>query len=154
MKHNRSEESFYYRTKALELAPNHPRSHLGFSDLYFNWGEAEKAKHAITRAIHLDPYPPDVYFHHLGRVQLQLGEVDDAIATLERTEANPVMAGFLLAAALAKAGRKAEAKAMTRKFCQALPHWTISRWIENEFLRHDKDVKFWQATFRLAGLPE
>jgi TolB-like protein len=154
MKLDRSEESKVFYDRALAIDPNNATTYSALCDLYMNWGMIKEALDAITNAIRLNPFPPGWFYDHLGRAQILDGDYANAITFLSRVETYGTFSGNFLATALALAGRMDEAKEETKSFLQRLPHWTISRWVANEFIRDKKTEQFWIEAFRRADLPE
>lgn len=154
MKLNRSDESKIYYERALEIDHNSATTYSALCDLYMNWGMGKEALDAIVKAIQLNPHPPGWFYDHLGRAHIFNGDYEKAITTLKRVETYRTFSGCFLAAALALGGHKDEAIEEAQAFRRLLPHWSISRWVSNEFLRNEKVERFWVEAFRSAGLPE
>jgi hypothetical protein len=102
----------------------------------------------------LNPHPPHWYYWNLGFAQFANGQYNDAARTLRREETYRTASRRILAAALARLGRIAEAREEAKLFLSTSPHWRISNWIESQPFRNPKDAQPWIDAYRLAGLPD
>jgi TolB-like protein/DNA-binding winged helix-turn-helix (wHTH) protein/Tfp pilus assembly protein PilF len=154
IKEGRLEDARRHYLKGIEIAPSHSKTYAALGDLHFSLGNREEALAAAIASLRLDPYPPGWYYEHLGRMQLFVGDVENAIISLSRPETYGTFSGRSLAAALAAAGRFDEAREEARLFMQRQPHWRIQQWIDNEYFVHQRDADFWYNAYKAAGLPE
>ncbi|BCS35251.1 hypothetical protein TBR22_A44780 [Luteitalea sp. TBR-22] len=104
--------------RELTIQPGHATSHVQLAGEYLKRGDAAKARPHAEKALALAP--TDFIAHRLlGQVQLEAGEVDAAIASLEQSrtlEPNSPSVYFSLAKAYARAGREADAAKARAEF--------------------------------------
>jgi adenylate cyclase len=100
--------------KALSLDPNDPSIHGSLSWALCMAGRPAEAIESARRAMRLDPINPDRYLYNIGVAQFCLGNMEEAVAVLEKSlKVNPdqTIAAGPLAAAYAHLGRNEEARA-------------------------------------------
>jgi tetratricopeptide (TPR) repeat protein len=107
-------------TRELKLSPNHVYAMLHLAFEYIKRGDYEAAKTHADRAVELAPL---FFVAHkaLGQIQLELGDVDGAIASLEtsrRLAADSPSVRFSLARAYQRAGRAADAERERGEFAR------------------------------------
>jgi DNA-binding winged helix-turn-helix (wHTH) protein/TolB-like protein/Tfp pilus assembly protein PilF len=108
----RSEEAIEQGRKAVELDPLSPLSNTIVAGLAMNAGHADESRQLLDRALHLDP---DFWIAHLALGMAALGRNKGDVALAELGKARDSSGGSLqvmpiLAIALARAGREAEAR--------------------------------------------
>jgi len=105
--------------KALSLDPNDPSIHGSLSWALCMVGRPAEAIEYAKRAMRLDPINPDRYLYNIGVAHFCLGNMEEAIAVLEKSlKVNPeqTVAAGPLAAAYAHLGRTEEAKTACETF--------------------------------------
>ena len=147
---------------ALSLNPNFVWSHAFAGLMKIFLGRAEETEADVAAALRLSPREPGIasWYLFIGIADLCLGRLDRALEQLRRSTAlNPSfgIAHMFLAAALALAGRSAEAAAARAAGEKVLPHFTIARFCRET--PSDNPVYLAQREricegMRLAGIPE
>ncbi len=145
---------------AIAINPNFAWGHhgLGFAN-YHSAGLAEQALPHLDTALRLNPRSPMLWSTLMikGSALRFLGRHDEAIAHCRQACQVPdsgYQPRMLLAAALAEAGQKSEAKAAIEKAMQLEPALSIS-FCRSQFLgMHETYAKSIFNSLRKAGLPE
>lgn len=139
---------------ALELDPNHADAWADLSDISVLAGRAAEGLAHIERAFHLNPYPPAGYYWLLGQAQYAVRDYRAAIKTLQREETYRSPTRRFLAASLAQAGRRDEARREAELFLVSNPHFRISHWVATQPIRDMATREHFVEGYRKAGLPE
>jgi adenylate cyclase len=140
--------------RALRINPNHADAWMFFSEFRVFEGRAADAIDCNRSSFRLNPIPPAIYFWGLGFAQYAAGRYEDAVATMSDPSLPPT--GFLriLAASLAKLGRREEAADAARLFLQDNPGFSTSAWARTQPFRHPADLQHFVDGYALAGLPK
>ncbi len=147
------EAELCYQT-AIRLNPNNADALALLADFKTLVGKPEQGVQCAERALRLNPHPPQCYYWNLGFAQFANGQYDDVVRNLRREEACRTVSRRILAAALAVLGRASEAREEARLFLSTSPHWRISKWVESQPFKNQKDAQAWIDGYRLAGLPD
>ena len=145
---------------AIAINPNFSRGHHGLGQAYYYCANrSEQALPHLDAALRLSPHSPMRWVTLMikGTALRSLGRRDEAIAHCRQACQFPD-AGFLpfmqLAAALAEAGKKSDARAATEKTMQLQPALSIS-FIRSHFVgMHETTLKSLLDSLRKAGVPE
>jgi tetratricopeptide (TPR) repeat protein len=118
--------------RALELNRNLAEAHGQIGAAKILLGKAEDAEAHIHEALRLSPRDTLVYLWCMfaGIAKLHLGKEEEAVAWLRRsieTNSNNPSSHFLLAAALARLGKLAEARSEVQAGLAINPSFTIAR---------------------------
>ncbi len=147
------ETELCYET-AIRLNPNNADALAVLADFKTLVGKPLQGVQCAERALRLNPHPPHYYYWSLGFAQFANGQYDDAVRTLRREETYRTVSRRILAAALAVLGRVSEAQEEGKLFLSTSPHWRISKWVESQPFKNQKDALLWIDSYRLAGLPD
>ena len=155
----RYEEAIASAKRAVALGPGDVEAHVALGYVYLVAGQFAEAAAAIDTALKLDPNLSPVDRVVAGLVFFFNGENDRAIATLERARADApgaVNTLVALAAAYARAGRLADARAAVAEGIRFPPNYTSLAAIRIHWrhFRNAKDLTFLVDALREAGLPE
>jgi len=139
---------------ALRINPNHSDAWMFFAEFRVFEGRAADAIECNRNAFRLNPIPPAIYFWSLAFAHYAAGRYDEAVAATNDPSLPP--SGFLrlLAASLAKLGRKEEAADAARRFLAVSPGFSAGAWARTQPFRHAADLRHFVDGYRLAGLPE
>ena len=100
--------------RAITLDSNDPAGHLAMANALLKAGKPGQAMESMHQAMRLDPHFPASYLRRLARVELALGQFQEAATALEQAASrNPDddWTFVFLAAAYGHLGREDEAKA-------------------------------------------
>ncbi|WP_170979649.1 BTAD domain-containing putative transcriptional regulator [Roseomonas sp. HF4] len=128
----RHAEAVSLAERAIALSPNGADVTAVLAFILTYSGEPRRAAMLLERAMRLSPYYPHWYRWTLGRALRQLGETERAIAALsagQATAPQSIAPLVELAAALAEAGRDAEARATAARAMTMAPGFSIGEWL-------------------------
>jgi tetratricopeptide (TPR) repeat protein len=148
--------------RAIALDPNSPDAQALAGWLKVFVGRAEETEAQVAEAMRLSPRDPElgIWRFHVGVANLLLGRLDRAVENLRRSvDANPRfgLVYFLLAAALALAGRETEAAETSSAGLRLVPNFSVTKFRAE--LQSDNPVFLAQHEqvfegMRRAGVPE
>ena len=155
----RYEEAIASAQRAVLLGPGDAAAHIALAYVQLFAGNHAEAATAVEKALRLDPNLSPVDREIAGLVYLLRGDTAKAIETLERTCADAPNAGFqiTLAAAYARAGRFADAKAAVTEGLrvQRAAFDTLAAFrVSYAHFRSPADLDLFLGALRQAGLPE
>ncbi len=155
----RYEEAIESAKRAVALGPGDVEAHIALGYVYLFAGKFADSTAAIETALRLDPNLPPIDRLVAGLVFFFSGDNDRAIAALERARddapgVSPTL--IALAAAYARAGRLAEARAAVAQGSRFPPNYSSLSAIRINWahFRNAKDLTFLLDALREAGLPE
>jgi adenylate cyclase len=145
----------YHYAKARELNPNSALLMAGFGDLNITLGEPEKALEYFREARALDPFfEPSWLWPITGLAHFMARQYEEAITAMERATEPPYWAHLYMAASHAMLGNAERARHHAALTLRLRPDFSISRCIERQPLRRERDRDHVLEAFRKAGLPE
>ena len=155
----RYEEAINSAKRAVAVGPGDVEARIALGYVYLFAGNFPDAKAAIEMALRLDPNLSPIDRLVAGLVFFFSGDNDRAIAALERARDDaPGVSQILisLAAAYARAGRLADARAAVAEGIRFPPNYTSLAAIRINWrhFRNAKDLTFLLEALREAGLPE
>jgi tetratricopeptide (TPR) repeat protein len=139
---------------ALRINPNHADAWSSFTEIRVFEGRAANGIECNRNAFRLNPIAPTIYFWGLGFAQYAAGRYEDAVATM--SDPSLPATGFLriLAASLARLGRREEAGEAARRFLAISPGFSASAWARTQPFRRPADLQHFVDGYLLAGLPK
>ena len=148
--------------RALDLDRNLAVAHAQIGDGKLLLGQPEETEGHIEEALRLSPRDTHVYLWCMfaGLAKFQLGKEEEAVVWLRRSiEANRTdpSSHFILAAALARLGRLAEARSEARAGLAINTTFTIARFRAGALSDEPAVVAGWERYvdgLRKAGVPE
>ena len=140
--------------KSLEMNPNDADALASMADYKIRVCKFQDALMHMYQAFRLNPRANAWYYWTMGEAQIELGQYEDAVRTLDRPEVRQSVARRVLAAALALSGRTEQAKVEAASFMAENPEWTITQWANSVAIVDLLSVKVVIQGYRLAGLPE
>ena len=155
----RYEEAIESAKRAVALGPGDVEAHIALGYVYLFAGKFAEAAAAIETALRLDPNLSPIDRLTAGLVFFFNGENDRAVAALERArDEAPGVSQILvsLAAAYARGGRLADARAAVAQAIRSPPNYTSLAAIRMNWrhFRNSKDLTSLVDALRQAGLPE
>ena len=155
----RYEEAIELAKRAVALGPGDVEAHIALGYVYLFAGKFTDAGAAINTALRLDPNLSPIDRLVAGLVFFFNGDNDRAIAALERARdeapgVSPIL--ISLAAAYARAGRLADARASIAQGIRFPPNYSSLSAIRINWahFRNANDLTFLVEPLRQAGLPE
>ncbi len=139
--------------RALELNPNDADAMAELADALVYDDKSEQALEMFERAMRLNPYYPDWYLHYKADALFSLGRYDETIAVI-LSMSEPLNCARMLTAALARQGRRDEARKYAALLLQRYPNFSISQWAKVPPYKNPERIREFMAGLRLAGLPE
>jgi TolB-like protein/class 3 adenylate cyclase len=159
---NRASEGVRQCQRALQLDRNLANAHAVIGNGKIQLGQAEETEAHVQEALRLSPRDVNVHLWCLfaGVANFHLLREEEAIAWLRRSiETNRSFASshFLLAGALARLGRLAEARSEARAGLALFPTFTIAKFRASAWSDHPTTVaarERYLDGLRKAGVPE
>ncbi|MFO1060695.1 MAG: adenylate/guanylate cyclase domain-containing protein [Dongiaceae bacterium] len=139
---------------AIRINANHAESWCLLADLRVFEGRPLEAVQCAQAAIRLDPNPPGDYYWMLGWAHYAAAQYEQAVAALRHPRARGPGVRRILAAALARLGRMAEAQEAARSFLREFPQFSAQQWASTQPFRDDAGRQHFVAGYIEAGLPE
>jgi TolB-like protein/class 3 adenylate cyclase/cytochrome c-type biogenesis protein CcmH/NrfG len=139
---------------ALRLDRSNAEAWTMRSELMVLVGRSAEALANIEQALRLNPHPPGWYYWLLGQAEYLDRQYERAVRSLSREETYRSLSRRTLAAALAKLGRREEAKREAELFMINNPHFTISGWAATVGFQDEAALRHFIEGYREAGLPE
>ena len=148
--------------RAIAIDPNNPMGHLALAEVLIFSGSPAKAERLVRKAMRLDPQDPVPYLSILGKAQLGMGAVEDAVGTLEQaTQRSPDnrLAWMALISACGSLGQTDRAKVAITALDKLqrrdkLISCTVAKAPEYFPFKNAGDRKIFQDGLRKAGLRE
>ena len=140
--------------KSLVMNPNDADALASMADYKLRICKFQEALMHMYQAFRLNPRANAWYYWTMGEIQIELGQIEDAVKTLDRPEVRQSVARRVLASALALSGRTEQAKVEAALFMAENPDWTITQWANSVAIVDLLSVRCAIQGYRLAGLPE
>jgi TolB-like protein len=141
-------------SKAIRLNPNDADAYAMYGDFLTMEGKPDEAVESIKEGLRLNPRPAGWYFWLLGQALVQLGRYEEAVEALNREETYRSNSRRVLAVALSKLGRHAEAKTEAKLFMATVPDARMGFWLKTRPFCRPEDLKFWADAFKELSLPD
>jgi tetratricopeptide (TPR) repeat protein len=159
---NRASEGIGECQRALQLDPNLTNAHAIIGNGKVHLGQPEETEAHIQEALRLSPRDANVHLWCLlaGMANIHLGREEEAVGWLRRSiETNRGFrtSHFLLAAALARLGRLAEARSEARTGLGIAPAFSVSRSLASTWTNHSTAIAARERYLdgpRKSGVPE
>lgn len=157
--HRRLDEAMVLHERALSLNPNLPMAWVLSGVAHAYAGDHEEALRRILRYRRLSPLDPHAFFFDVALeiAYLLSGRYDEAIELgRQLTEVHPGLSAAWkpYVAALALAGRRAEAEAAAERLIAIEPGFTVERFLATAPFVRQEDRERYARGLREAGIPE
>jgi DNA-binding SARP family transcriptional activator/TolB-like protein len=146
----RFDESINALRRAQATSPHFADALADLADTLSHSGQPEEGLVTMTRAIELNPLPPDIYWWTAGGTNYLLGRYEDAIECLSRMS-DTTPANRLIAATWAMLGNGREAEAYVRQVLEEHPNFRIEDWLAMVPFRDATQRRHYEAGLRAAG---
>ncbi len=141
----------YHQERAINLNPNDDLIVVQQGELLTWLGRPDEGTEWILRAMRLNPYHPERFWHHLGRAHFAAKRYDEAIDAFRRIASPDHTVHAFLAASHAMKDEAAAAK----RHCEALlgqkPDFTIGGFIETLHYANGNDRDHLRDALAAAG---
>ena len=117
--------------------------------------ESDKLVEAVKKAIRLNPFPPNWYWHCLGFVYCHAGMYEEAIAACKkalRVQPDNLPAHLRLAAAYSLLGREEEARAEAAEVLRIESGFSLTRFAKAQPYKYEADADLFLNALGKAGL--
>jgi adenylate cyclase len=152
--HGDHEKAQYHQERALSLNPNNDLILVQQGELLMWLGRPEDGIEWIRKAMRLNPYHPERFWHHLGRAHYTAQQYPEAVAALSRLTRLDCTHHAFLAAVLAQLGDRTAATAHAQEVLRQDPAFSIQRYLSTLHYRLDSDRDRVRDGLGKAGLPE
>lgn len=151
--HRQFERAEFHADRAIALTPNDFRAICGKGVLLAYLGEHGEAVDWLSRAVRLNPYPPEWYASVVGMALYSARRYAEALGMLAGSGWSP-WSGMYLTACLARLIRLDEARARIAKWSAEYPAMSMAEYARNEPFKNSADLDHLFDGLRKAGLPE
>jgi adenylate cyclase len=143
----------YHQDRALTLNPNDDLIVVQQGEILTWLGQPEEGIEWIKKAMRLNPYHPERFWHHLGRAYFVARRYQDAIEAIQRIAApDHIIFGFL-AACHAMNNDDTAAKENMQQALRRKPDFTLEVLAPMLHYKNDSDREHHLQALRKAGLP-
>jgi adenylate cyclase len=144
----------YHQDRALALNPNDDLIVVQQGEILTWLGQPEEGIDWIKKAMRLNPYHPERFWHHLGRAYFVARRYRDAIEAIQRIAAPDHVIFTVLAACHAMNDDEAAAKESLQQALRRKPDFTVETLTPMLNYKHDSDREHHLQALRKAGLPQ
>lgn len=138
----------------LDLNPNEPNLLAGAAKSLALRGAAAEAIESGSRAMRLNPQPPDWYFWNLGIAYYLAGRPEDSIGVLEKAPSLDMEARIYLTASYVRSGRESDARSQRDEITRINPAFHIAGYVNRTDFAKSSDIDLLAADLLAAGVPE
>lgn len=128
--HREHDKALVEARRCVALEPNSAEGHIAVAHILTYSGKAEAAISTIDAYMKLDPFYKDIVLYFLAEARISLGQIDEAVAALNRRlERNPnsETSYALLASCYGQLGRFEDARAAWAEVLRISPNFSIER---------------------------
>ena len=154
--HREHDKALVEARRCVALEPNSAEGHIAVAHILTYSGKAEAAISTIDAYMKLDPFYKDIVLYFLAEARISLGQIDEAVAALNRRlERNPnsETSYALLASCYGQLGRFEEARAAWAEVLRIAPNFSIERRRHILPFKNPDDFERRVEGMRKAGLP-
>jgi len=146
----RFDESIDALRRAHAASPHFADALADLADTLSHSGQPEDGLATMTRAIELNPLPPDLYWWTAGGTNYLLGRYEDAIECLSRMS-DTAPANRLIAATWAMLGNRREAEAYVSQVLEEHPNFKVEDWLAMVPFKDEIQRRHYEEGLRAAG---
>lgn len=143
----------YHQERGISLNPNDDLIVVQQGELLTWLGRPDEGVEWIQRAMRLNPYHPERFWHHLGRAHFAAKRYDEAINAFHRIAAPDYTAHAFLAASHAMKGDAAGAQREHDAVLGQKPDFAIKSWLPTLHYANASDRDHMRDALAAAGLP-
>jgi adenylate cyclase len=147
------DRAVHHQDRALSLNPNDDLIVVQHGEILTWIGQPEEGIEWIKKAMRLNPYHPERFWHHLGRAYFAARRYREAIEALQRISAPDQFVHSLLAACHGYLNNGSEAQACIRDALRRQPDFTVESYLTTLHYKRDSDREHHREGLLKAGLP-
>jgi adenylate cyclase len=147
------DKAFYHQQRALSLNSNDDLIVVQQGELLTWLGQPEEGIEWIEKAMRLNPYHPERFWHHLGRAYFVARRYGDAISAFDRITAPDQFHHAFIAACHAQLGDDDLARTHVAEVLKREPNFAIESYLKTLHYKREEDREHHREALLKAGLP-
>ena len=147
------EKALYHQQRALNLNPNDDLIVVQQGEILTWLGQAEEGIQWIEKAMRLNPYHPERFWHHLGRAYFVARRYADAISAFSRITSPDHLHHAFLASCSAQLGDEAAARQHVAAVLKHDSRFSIEAYLKTLHYKQSEDSEHHRAALVKSGLP-
>jgi adenylate cyclase len=147
------DRAVHHQDRALSLNPNDDLIVVQHGEILTWLGQPDEGIDWIKKAMRLNPYHPERFWHHLGRAHFVARRYQEAIEALQRISAPDHSVYALLAACYGHAGNEPAARDSVREALRRQPELTVETHLTTLHYKREADREHHREGLLKAGLP-
>jgi adenylate cyclase len=152
--HDDLDRAVHHQDRALSLNPNDDLIVVQQGEILTWIGQPEEGIDWIRKAMRLNPYHPERFWHHLGRAYFVARRYREAIEAFQRISAPDQVVYAFLAACNAQATNESAARDCVQEVLRRQPDFRVESYLETLHYKHDADREHHRQGLLKAGLPQ
>jgi adenylate cyclase len=144
----------FHSQRSVDLNPNDAHAAMNRALQLRDLGRAEEGIEWARKAMRLNPYHPNWYWHSLARVLHTAGRYDEALDAYNHIADPPSFFHAYVAACHAQLGRMDDARTHAALALEARPDFSVAAWGRILPFKNGADLQRFLDGLRKAGLPE
>jgi len=149
--HDEFDKARYHQERAISLNPNDDLIVVQQGELATWMGKPDEGVEWIRKAMRLNPYHPERFWHHLGRAYFVMQEYDEAIDAFSRISSPDFAIHAFLAACHAMKGDADEAAAHRSETLKQNPEFNIEDYLATLHYFNSRDRDHHRNALKKAG---
>ncbi len=150
---DRHDQAIYHQRRALSLNPNDDLVVVQQGEMLTWLGQAAEGIDWIEKAMRLNPYHPERFWHHLGRACFAARRYPEALEALKCITAPDALHRALIASCQARLGDAGAAAKQRDEALALAPGLTIAEYLSTLHYRDPADREHHRESLALAGFP-
>jgi adenylate cyclase len=147
------DKAVFHQERALALNPNDDLIVVQQGEILTWLGRPEEGIPWIEKAMRLNPYHPERFWHHLGRAHFVARRYGDAISAFGRVTATNQSHHAFLAACHAQLDDEPSARAHASAVLECEPTFAVEPYLKTLHYKREEDREHHRAALLKAGLP-
>jgi len=152
--HDDLDRAVHHQDRALSLNPNDDLIVVQQGEILTWIGQPEEGIDWIRKAMRLNPYHPERFWHHLGRAYFVARRYREAIEAFQRISVPDQTVYAFLAACNAQATNESAARDCVKEVLRRQPDFRVESYLETLHYKHDADREHHREGLLKAGLPQ
>jgi adenylate cyclase len=147
------DKAVYHQQRALSLNSNDDLIVVQQGELLTWLGQPEEGIEWIEKAMRLNPYHPERFWHHLGRAYFVARRYGDAISAFDRITTPDQFHHAFIAACHAQLGDDNSARMHVAEVLKREPNFEIESYLKTLHYKRAADREHHREALLKAGLP-